>query len=160
MERHLAENRKIVQFQHLPSVRKPSSTTNPSDTRETKKMTITDLFAQGNQAEPSEVEAGWTAHPSFAGVMMKPLVKGATTGGAFSTLMVKLAPGARMLPHTHEGQVEQHLVLAGSGSADLAGKGVDYAPGALLIIPKATIHSVEAGADGMVIAALFSPAIN
>lgn len=122
--------------------------------------TITELYARGNQAEPTDAEASWNSHPSFAGVMMKPLVKGAATGGAFSTLMVKLAPGAKMLPHTHEGRVEQHLVLAGGGTADLAGKGVDYAPGALLIIPKATVHSVTAGADGMVVAALFSPAVN
>lgn len=122
--------------------------------------TLTDLFAQGNQAAPTDSDAGWNPHPSFAGVMMKPLVKGADTGGAFSTLMVKLAPGARMLPHVHEGQVEQHLVLAGGGTADLAGKSAAYAPGALLVIPKATIHSVVAGADGMVIAALFSPAVN
>lgn len=121
---------------------------------------ITDLLARGNQAGPTQADQGWNPHPSFAGVRMKPLVKGEATGGAFSTFLVALEPGARMLPHTHDGQVEQHLVVAGGGTADLAGADVTYAPGALLVIPKATIHSVEAGADGMMIQALFSPAVN
>ena len=81
-------------------------------------------------------------------------------GGAFSTLIVPIAPGGAMLPHKHEGQVEQHFVVAGEGVADLAGRRVDYAEGALMIIPPATLHSIRAGEAGMTLMALFAPAIN
>ena len=37
---------------------------------------------------------------------------------------------------------------------------VDYAPGALMIIPRGALHSIVAGDTGMVLMALFSPAVN
>jgi quercetin dioxygenase-like cupin family protein len=122
--------------------------------------TLTERMAEGNRVAPTVGETGWSAHPSFPGVELKPLVKGAASGGAFSTLMVRIAPGGAMLPHAHDGQFEQHFVVAGSGVADLDGARVEYTPGALMVIPKAVRHSIEAGADGMVLMALFSPAIN
>jgi quercetin dioxygenase-like cupin family protein len=121
---------------------------------------LVELMAEGNRAAPTAGDSGWSAHPSFPGVELKPLVKGAASGGAFSTLMVRIAPGGAMLPHAHDGAVEQHFVIAGGGMADLAGHEVEYAPGALMVIPKAARHSIRAGADGMVLMALFAPAIN
>lgn len=122
--------------------------------------TFQERMAEGNRAAPGAADEGWTAHPSFPGVELKPLIRGAATGGAFSTLMVRIAPGGAMLPHKHEGQVEQHFVVAGRGVADLAGQPVDYAEGALMIIPPATEHSIRAGEAGMTLMALFAPAIN
>ncbi|MCM5554037.1 cupin domain-containing protein [Pleomorphomonas sp. NRK KF1] len=122
--------------------------------------TLLDTMAEGNRAAPGASGEGWTAHPTFPGVELKPLVRGAATGGAFSTLMVRIAPGGAMLPHRHDGQVEQHFVVAGRGVADLAGQPVDYAAGALMIIPPATLHSIRAGEAGMTLMALFAPAIN
>jgi quercetin dioxygenase-like cupin family protein len=127
---------------------------------EVEMMTMSELLAEGNRADPSAPETGWAPHPSFPGVSLKPLVRGAATGGAFSTLMVRIAPGGKMLPHTHEGQVEQHFVVRGGGEADLAGRTLDYAPGALMIIPRGALHSIVAGDTGMVLMALFSPAVN
>ncbi|SEH35970.1 cupin domain-containing protein [Magnetospirillum fulvum] len=122
--------------------------------------TMIDLLAEGNRTEPSAAETGWAPHPTFPGVQVKPLIRGAASGGAFSTLLVRIAPGGAMLPHAHDGQTEQHFVVGGGGTADLAGRTVEYAPGALMVIPRATPHSLEAGADGMVLMAVFSPAIN
>lgn len=122
--------------------------------------TLIERMAEGNRAAPTAATEGWTAHPSFPGVELKPLIRGAATGGAFSTLMVRIAPGGAMLPHRHDGQVEQHFVVSGHGVADLAGRAVDYAEGALLIIPRTTEHSIQAGEAGMTLMALFAPAIN
>jgi quercetin dioxygenase-like cupin family protein len=123
-------------------------------------QTLVERMAEGNRVDPSSATDGWTAHPSFPGVELKPLIRGAATGGAFSTLMVRIAPGGAMLPHRHDGQVEQHFVVAGQGVADLAGTAVDYAEGALMVIPRGTEHSIRAGEAGMTVLALFAPAIN
>lgn len=123
-------------------------------------MTITERMAEGNRSAPTAGNEGWAAHPTFPGVELKPLVKGAASEGAFSTLMVRIAPGGAMLPHRHDGQTEQHFVVSGDGIADLSGVEVDYRPGALMVIPRAALHSIRAGADGMVLMAVFSPAIN
>lgn len=123
-------------------------------------MTITDRMAEGNRTAPTSATDGWAAHPTFPGVELKPLVTGAASEGSFSTLMVRIAPGGAMLPHRHDGQTEQHFVVSGDGIADLGGVEVDYRPGALMVIPRASLHSIRAGADGMVLMAVFSPAIN
>lgn len=124
---------------------------------------MTDMIAtmaEGRRNNPGAGEDGWAAHPSFPGVQLKPLVKGADSAGAFSTLMVRIAPGGAMLPHRHDGQIEQHFVVAGSGLADLEGQEVAYRPGALMVLPRGALHSIRAGEDGMVLMALFAPAIN
>lgn len=121
---------------------------------------LTARLAEGIRTAPTAANDGWNAHPTFPGVRLKPLATGAETAGAFSTLMVRLAPGAAMLPHVHDGQTEQHLVLEGSGRMTLAQRSIDYAPGSLAVIPRETEHSVTAGDDGMVLMALFAPAIN
>jgi len=123
-------------------------------------MTMIGRMAEGNRVAPTPGDEGWAAHPTFPGVQLKPLVKGAASGDAFSTLMVRIAPGGAMLPHRHDGQTEQHFVVAGSGRADLEGQMIDYLPGALMVIPRAALHSIQAGEDGMVLMAVFSPAIN
>jgi quercetin dioxygenase-like cupin family protein len=122
--------------------------------------TMTERLAEGNSAAPTPGDDGWSAHPTFPGVQLKPLVAGAATGGAFSTLMVRIAPGGAMLSHRHDGQTEQHFVVSGDGRAELDGHQVAYAPGALMVIPRGQPHSIVAGGDGMVLMALFSPAIN
>lgn len=99
-------------------------------------------------------------HPKFPGVRMKSLVTGKDNDGAFSTLLVKLEPGRTMLLHTHEKQTEQHLVLAGGGHMMLSGSNYAYYPGSLIVIPRNAEHSVVAGKDGMVLTALFCPAID
>jgi quercetin dioxygenase-like cupin family protein len=101
----------------------------------------------------------WTDHPKFAGVRMRRLASGAETAGRFTTLLVSIAPNSRMLVHRHAAEVEQHVVLSGDGRLELDGQGRDYRPGSLAVIPQNAEHSVTAGAGGMVILALFSPAL-
>lgn len=120
--------------------------------------TSADLLAEGDGARPTIADAGWAAHPSFAGVSLKPLVDATATGGALRTLMVRISPNCAMLPHRHDQETEQHFVVAGDGRADLDGHAVDYAPGRLMLIPPATTHSVRAGDDGLVLMAVFVPA--
>ncbi len=97
-------------------------------------------------------------HPSFAGVSLARLADEAATAGRFASFLVRLEPGAAMRPHRHATQVEQHLVLAGSGRLDLAGEVRDYRPGSLAVIAQGAEHGVVAGPRGMRLLAVFSPA--
>jgi quercetin dioxygenase-like cupin family protein len=90
---------------------------------------------------------------------MRRLVSGAQSGGRFTTLLVSIDPNGRMLAHRHEAEVEQHVVLGGDGRLELDGRFCDYQPGSLAVIPQGAEHSVKAGDRGMMILALFSPAL-
>jgi len=101
----------------------------------------------------------WSDHPKFTGVHMRRLASGAQSAGRFTTLLVSIDPDSRMLAHRHASEVEQHVVLSGGGRLELGGEIRDYQPGSLAIIPQNAEHSVTAGERGMVILALFSPAL-
>ena len=112
----------------------------------------------GHDRPPSE-QPVWDDHPKFAGVRMRRLASGAESAGRFTTLLVSIDPNRRMLAHRHEAEVEQHVVLSGDGRLELDGRIRDYQPGSLAVIPQNSEHSVTAGERGMVILALFSPAL-
>ncbi|MDR3493162.1 MAG: cupin domain-containing protein [Ancalomicrobiaceae bacterium] len=107
---------------------------------------------------PVDMRPNWTSHPTFAGVRLARLVGPAESGGALTTLLVSLAPHARMEPHRHERQTEQHLVLAGHGRMTLQEGEQDYEPGTLVVIAEGKEHSVAAAEDGMMLLAVFTPA--
>lgn len=107
---------------------------------------------------PADTRPTFTPHPVFAGVELARLVGPADGGGTLATLLVSLAPGARMAPHRHDHQTEQHLVLAGSGRIVTETTERAYAPGSLFVIAENLEHSVIAGEDGMVLLAVFTPA--
>lgn len=107
---------------------------------------------------PAEMRPDWAAHPTFAGVRLARLVAPADSDGALMTLLVSLAPHARMEPHRHDRQTEQHLVLAGRGRLMLEGAERLYEPGSLVVIGEGKEHSVVAGEDGMMLLATFTPA--
>ena len=104
-------------------------------------------------------DCSWNAHPAFAGVALKHLIRGVDTGGALSCHMVRIDPGCCLENHAHEGQWELHEVVRGQGKARLAGREVDYLPGGMAVIPMGQPHRVEAGPDGMVLLAKFFPAL-
>lgn len=106
--------------------------------------------------QPSQAQ-GWSDHPSFPGVRLRRLVAAEQSGGCFTTLLVSLAPGAQMLPHRHENEIEQHLVLKGGGRMTLLDQSIDYRSGVLAVIPQGAEHSVAAGDDGMTLQAVFVP---
>lgn len=121
-------------------------------------MTVMFLANVLGDAAPEEGRPSWTNHPTFPGVRLFERVAASDTDGAFKTLVVRLDPGALMAAHRHPAQVEQHFVLGGDGVLRLGGEERRYRPGDLQIIARNAEHSVRAGADGMVILAVFSPA--
>lgn len=102
----------------------------------------------------------WNPHPRFAGVALRHLVTGADTAGALSTHLVRIDAGAELAAHTHDGSVELHEVLLGSGRCSLGAKEVVYQPGACGLIPAGVKHSVRADAETeLYILAKFAPAL-
>jgi quercetin dioxygenase-like cupin family protein len=99
----------------------------------------------------------WNPHPKFAGVALKHLVTGKDTGGRLSLHHVRVDPGCAIGDHTHNCQVEIHDVLAGAGTCTVAGKTIRYVPGVMGIMPADTVHRVEAGEQGLLLLATFSP---
>ena len=101
----------------------------------------------------------WQDHPAFAGVRLRHLVTAADTQGQLSCHIVRLDPGASLAGHVHDGQWELHEVVCGSGTAALAGRKADYAPGVTAVIPRGTPHAVTAGDQGLCLLAKFFPAL-
>jgi quercetin dioxygenase-like cupin family protein len=101
----------------------------------------------------------WGPHPKFKGISMKHLVKGADTEGRMSCHIVKLDPNAILDEHTHDKQWELHEVIEGEGAFFLAAKEKPYHTGDLGIIPSGVKHKVVAGKDGIVLTAVFFPAL-
>ena len=101
----------------------------------------------------------WIAHPAFAGVFMKHLVKGEETDGRLSCHMVKVEGGRELGLHRHDGQLELHEVINGEGTGFLGEREIGYAPGRMTIIPQGVPHKVQAGPDGLVLLAKFVPAL-
>lgn len=99
----------------------------------------------------------WNPHPKFTGVSLRHLVTGKDTGGRLSLHHVRVDPGCAIGDHAHAGQVEIHDVLAGSGTCTLAGRVIPYAPGVVGVMPADQVHRVDAGKDGMLLLATFSP---
>ena len=105
----------------------------------------------------SEVE--WAKHPKFKGVYLKHIIKGADTGGAFSSHLVKIDPDCCLENHCHENQLELHEVIEGDGSCQLIEERFDYHLGKMAIIPKEKSHMVQAGKNGLTLLAKFFPAM-
>lgn len=101
----------------------------------------------------------WNAHPSFKGVSLKHLVKGADTEGRLSCHIVRIDPGCVLEEHIHDGQWELHEVIQGAGIFLVNGRETAYHPGQMAIIPKGTGHKVVAGSGGLVLLAKFFPAL-
>lgn len=101
----------------------------------------------------------WNAHPKFKGVSLKHILTGAETGGLISSHIVKIDPFCELGDHTHEGRVEIHEVVAGTGSCLINGALHRYTGGVTAVIPGNTAHSVQAGAEGLYLMAKFSPAL-
>ena len=99
----------------------------------------------------------WNPHPKFAGVSLRHLVTGKDTGGRMSLHHVRVDPGCTIGDHTHAGQVEIHDVLTGAGTCTLAGKVIPYTPGVIGVMPADQVHRVDAGKEGILLLATFSP---
>jgi quercetin dioxygenase-like cupin family protein len=100
----------------------------------------------------------WNAHPTFAGVHLKHIVKGEATEGRFSVHFVRVKAGCALGEHCHAGQWELHEVLQGKGMAKLLGKEIPYTPGVMTVIPRNEQHEVYAEEE-LIIMAKFVPAL-
>ena len=101
----------------------------------------------------------WNPHASFKGVYLKHLITGKDTDDKLSYHIVKIEPESMLDTHLHDGKIEIHQVVAGSGKMDLDGKEIDYSQGQICIIPANTPHKVLAGKEGLYILATFTPAL-
>lgn len=101
----------------------------------------------------------WEPHPSFEGVEMKHLVLGRDTEGGLSCHLVRVAPGCALEEHDHPGQTELHKVLGGKGTCRCGAQDIEYAPGAMTVIPRGRAHRVHAHDTGLLLLAQFSPAL-
>ncbi len=102
----------------------------------------------------------WNPHPRFIGVALKHLITGADTGGALSAHLVRIAAGAELSAHTHEGSLELHEVLRGTGLCTLGDLQAAYRPGVCGLIPAGVAHSVRAATDEeLYLLAKFAPAL-
>lgn len=99
----------------------------------------------------------WNPHPKFAGVFLRHLITGKETGGRLSLHHVRIDPGFSIGDHAHAGQVEIHDVIMGEGTCTLERKVLVYSPGVKGTMPADKIHRVDAGKDGLLLLATFSP---
>jgi Uncharacterized conserved protein, contains double-stranded beta-helix domain len=101
----------------------------------------------------------WNPHPIYKGVYLKHLIIGNDTENQLSCHIVKVDPNCILEPHLHDGKIEIHEVVAGSGTMFLDKKEINYTVGQICVIPANMQHSVVAGKDGLILFAKFTPAL-
>lgn len=115
------------------------------------------MVIPGKSIEFSAID--WSKHPTFEGVLLKHIIKGAETDGRFSYHLVSIAPGKAIKNHIHETQLETHEVVAGGGICMNDGAAIKYETGVISIIPAKVPHEVVAGENGLYLFAKFIPAL-
>jgi quercetin dioxygenase-like cupin family protein len=101
----------------------------------------------------------WNEHNLFKGVYLKHLIKGIDTNNSLSCHLVKVNPGCSIDTHFHNGKLEIHEVIEGTGICIIGKKAIDYSTGTVTLIPADIPHKVTAGTEGIYILAKFSPAL-
>ena len=102
----------------------------------------------------------WNPHPTYKGVYLRHLILGEDTGSQLSCHIVKIEPNCILDTHQHDGKIEIHEVVDGSGKMFLDKQEIDYTVGQICVIPANTPHKVIAGKDGLTLFAKFTPALN
>lgn len=124
---------------------------------------VFEKFNEGNLRLPNRdisfSEIAWSKHPVFEGVELKHIIKGQETDGRFSYHLVRIAPNKSIKNHIHEGQLETHEVIAGSGECINDGVKISYEPGVISIMPAKIAHEVNASPEGLYMFAKFFPAL-
>ena len=101
----------------------------------------------------------WNPHPTYKGVYLKHLIIGENTGNQLSCHIVKVEPNCILDTHQHDGKIEIHEVIDGSGQMFLDKQEIGYTVGQICVIPANTPHKVIAGKDGLILFAKFTPAL-
>ena len=127
------------------------------------KSEVFEAFNEGKLEVPGKTvdfeEIPWSAHPVFAGVELKHIVRAVETDGAYSFHLVRIAPGCCIKDHIHDPQLETHEVIAGYGKCINGGTEIIYEPGVISIMPAKVHHEVLAGENGLYLFAKFMPAL-
>lgn len=126
-------------------------------------MNMEKEFESGKVVTTSTMELlesrDFSPHPSFGGVALKLLVDGAKTSSALSLHLVRIEPHCCLESHTHPQSLEIHQVICGDGTVVIGDNLGEYHPGTVGVIPAGIPHKVTAGAQGLFILAVFTPAL-
>lgn len=124
---------------------------------------ISALFEQGAVLFPDlEVrgaERPWYAPPAWTGVFLKDLVTGKETGGVFSYHLMRVERNREIPDHAHETQWSWNVILGGTGSFILGERQVLVEVGQTFVTPPRIHHAVSAGDTGIMLLAIFVPAL-
>ena len=129
----------------------------PAETDFLKKVLSEKIYFADKQVNIDAL--AWNPHASFKGVYLKHLITGQDTGSKLSCHIVKVEPNCILDTHMHDGKIEIHEVISGSGVMYLDGKEFSYSVGQMCVIPANTLHKVVAGKDGLYLFAKFTPAL-
>ena len=126
-------------------------------------MNADQLFQKGRLAidglQQNIESLDWHPHAVFKGVFMKDIIRGESTSGRLSCHLVRIEPGYAIGDHIHDGRMEMHEVISGSGTCYSGDKVIAYTGGVVSIIPDNLNHRIEAGESGLFFLARFCPAL-
>lgn len=129
----------------------------PDDSRFVKKVLNASVYISGKEVSMEDLT--WNPHPSFKGVYLKHLITGKDTNDQLSLHIVKIEPNCILDTHVHNGKIEIHEVVGGSGVFYLEDKEMFYSAGIVSVIPANTSHKIKAGENGLYLFASFTPAL-
>lgn len=115
------------------------------------------VYFSDKQATISDL--AWNPHPTYKGVYLKHLILGKDAENQISCHIVKVEPNCILDTHQHDGKIEIHEVVDGSGKMFLDKKEINYIVGQICVIPANTPHKVIAGKEGLILFAKFTPAL-
>ena len=87
---------------------------------------------------PADVEAYWLPG---GGTTVAVKLAGEATGGTFSLLEVRLAPGSGAGPHRHTKESETIVVLAGELVVGVGAREEVLGPGGTILVPRDVMHT-------------------
>jgi quercetin dioxygenase-like cupin family protein len=90
-------------------------------------------------------------------ISMRLVVRTEQTGGAFAVSEFRGDEGAWTVPHIHDRMEESFYVLEGSFVFTIAGKEIEVAKGAFVMVPRGATHVLRATPGGGALLVLFTP---
>lgn len=106
---------------------------------------------------PYFLPAGAGEIAALGNVDMRVVADSATTGGGFAVVEFRGGEGPWTVPHRHERMEESFYVLDGTFEFSLGDRVVRAEPGAFVLVPRGTAHSMTAGEGGGAFVTVFSP---
>ncbi|MGC9312123.1 MAG: cupin domain-containing protein [Sediminispirochaetaceae bacterium] len=105
-------------------------------------------------------DAAWQPHPAgFPGVEMKILRSKKSGEYKESIAFVKIAVGAAVPPHVHEGEDDSLYITSGRAHMRVADERFPLAPGAQVTVPAGVEHEIYDVSEELIIYDVFAPRI-